>query len=147
MHICYHMDMKVVIDTSIWISALITKESNSRKIIRLALQEKLAPQMSEALFHEYESVMKRTKIQKSCTLTQKEQVELFNALLSVSRWNEVYYLWRPNLKDENDNFVIELAVASGAEYVITYNLRDFETAELSFNCKIITPEKFIKEIS
>ena len=146
MHICYHINMKVVIDTSIWISALITKESNSRKIIRLALQEKLAPQMSEALFHEYESVMKRSKIQKSCVLTQKEQTELFNALLSVSRWNEVYYLWRPNLNDENDNFVIELAVASGAEYVITYNLKDFETAELSFNCKIITPEKFIKEI-
>ena len=146
MHICYHINMKVVIDTSIWISALITKESNSRKIIRLALQEKLAPQMSEALFHEYESVMKRTKIQKSCGLTQKEQAELFNAMLSVSRWNEVYYLWRPNLNDEDDNFVIELAVASGAEYVITYNLKDFEMAELSFNCKIITPEKFIKEI-
>ena len=138
--------MKVVIDTSIWISALITKKSNSREIIRLALHEKLAPQMSEALFHEYESVMRRNKIQKSCVLTQKEQVELFNALLSVSRWNEVYYLWRPNLNDEDDNFVIELAVASGAEYVITYNLKDFDSAELSFNCKIITPEKFIKEI-
>jgi len=102
--------------------------------------------MSEALFLEYESVMKREKIQKHCSLTKKEQTDLFNTLLSVSRWNEVYYLWRPNLNDENDNFVIELAVASGAEYVITYNLKDFETAEFSFNCKIITPEKFIKEI-
>ena len=138
--------MKVVIDTSVWISALISKESNSREIIRLALQGKLMPQMGESLFHEYESVMKRSKIQKSCPLSKDEQVELFNAYLSVSRWNEVYYLWRPNLKDENDNFVIELAVASGAEVVITYNLKDFELSELSFSCKIVTPEEFVKEI-
>ena len=138
--------MKIVIDTSVWISALISKESNSREIVRLALQGKLAPQMGESLFHEYESVMKRSKIQKSCPLNKDEQVELFNAYLAVSRWNEVYYLWRPNLKDENDNFVIELAVASGAEVVITYNLKDFEISELSFGCKIVTPEEFIKEI-
>ena len=137
--------MKVVIDTSIWISALLTKESNSREIIRLALQGKLTPQMSEALFYEYESVMKRAKILNSCVL-KKDQEALFNALLSVSRWNEVYYLWRPNLSDENDNFVMELAVASGAKYVITYNLKDFKTAELSFNCQIMTPEQFLKEI-
>ena len=138
--------MKVVIDTSIWISALLTKESNSREVIRLALQSKLAPQMSETLFHEYESVMKRPKIQNNCVLNKKDQEALFNALISVSRWNEVYYLWRPNLSDENDNFVIELAVASGAKYVITYNLKDFKTAELSFNCQIMTPEQFLKEI-
>ena len=138
--------MKIVIDTSIWISALLTKESNSREIIRLALQGKLTPQMSEALFYEYESVMKRAKILNSCILNKKDQEALFNALLSVSRWNEVYYLWRPNLSDENDNFVIELAVASGAKYVITYNLKDFKTAELSFNCQIMTPEQFLKEI-
>lgn len=145
MHICYHIHMKVVIDTSVWISALLTENSHSREIIRLALQKKLIPQMGETLFFEYESVMKRTKIQKGSPLSKREQSDLFDALLSVSRWNEVYYLWRPNLTDENDNFIIELAVASGAEYVITYNLKDFEHAELSFNCKIITPKNFIKE--
>ena len=145
MHICYHINMKVVIDTSVWISALLTANSHSREIIRLALQKKLVPQMGETLLFEYESVMKRTKIQKGSPLSKREQTDLLDALLSVSRWNEVYYLWRPNLNDEDDNFVIELAVASGAEYVITYNLKDFEHAELSFNCKIITPENFIKE--
>ncbi len=137
--------MKVVIDTSVWISSLITKKRDAREVIRLALQSKLSPQMNENLFYEYESVMRRSKIQKSCPLNRAEQVKLFNAFLSVSKWNEVYYLWRPNLKDENDNFVLELAVASEAEVVITYNLKDFETSELSFNCKILTPEVFLKE--
>ncbi len=56
-------------------------------------------------------------------------------------------MWRPNLKDENDNFLVELAVASGAEALITYNVKDFKNAELIFKHMIATPEDFIKEIT
>jgi len=138
--------MKIVIDTSVWISALITKESHSRELLRLVFREELFPQMSEALFVEYESVMKRVKIQKLTPLSVEEQNELFNAFLSTCRWNDIYYTWRPNLKDENDNFLIELAVSSGAEAILTYNVKDFQDAELLFSHKVITPEDFLKEI-
>ena len=53
--------MKIVIDTSVRISALITKESQARALLRLVLEEKVFPQMSEALFCEMEAVMKRKK--------------------------------------------------------------------------------------
>ena len=139
--------MKVVIDTSVWISALIKKESKAREILRLVFQNKLSPQISETLFKEYESVMKRKKIQTLSILTNNEQNELFNAYLSKCKWNDIYYTWRPNLKDENDNFLVELAVASGAKAIITYNLKDFRNAELVFNHTIATPEDFIKDIS
>ena len=138
--------MKIVIDTSVWISALITKDSKARELLRLVFQAKLHPQMSEALFREYEDVMKRKKIQNLTPLNQEEQNELFEAYLSTCKYNEIYYMWRPNLKDENDNFVVELAVASGAEALITYNVKDFKNAELIFKHKIITPEDFIKEM-
>jgi len=138
--------MKVVIDTSVWISALITKDSDSRKLLRLVFEKQLLPQMSEALFYEYENVMKRDKIQEMTPLTKKEQTTLLNAYMSTCRWNEIYYMWRPNLNDEDDNFVVELAVASGAEAIITYNLKDFNHAELSFSHTITTPEKFIKDL-
>jgi len=139
--------MKVVIDTSVWISALITKNSDSRKLLRLVFEKKLVPQMSEALFYEYEDVMKRKKLQERTPLSKKEQVSLLNAYISTCKWNEIYYMWRPNLSDENDNFVVELAVASGAEAIITYNLKDFTNAELSFSHTITTPENFIKDFS
>ena len=42
--------MNVVIDTSVWISALISKDGASREIIRLALLEKITPQISTSLF-------------------------------------------------------------------------------------------------
>jgi len=138
--------MKVVIDTSVWISALITRESSARDVLRLVLEDKVFPQMSEALFYEYEDVMKRKKIQNLTPLTVEEQNTLFHAYLSATKWNEIYYMWRPNLEDEDDNFVVELAVASGAEYIITYNIKDFQNAELVFPHKIITPEQFIKDL-
>ena len=76
--------MKVVIDTSVWISALITKESNARDILRLDLEDKITPQMSEALFYEYEAVMKRKKMQNLTPLTVEEQNTLFYAYQGLS---------------------------------------------------------------
>ena len=52
----------------------------------------------------------------------------------------VYYLWRPNLPDEGDNHLIELAVAGGAEAIVTFNLRDFQRTELYFpDIAVLTP--------
>ena len=137
--------MKIVIDTSVLVSALITKESDARNVLRLALEKKIYPQLSQALFLEYEDVTKRTKIQKLCPLSSGEQEQLVDALLSVSTWNEIYYMWRLNLRDESDNFLIELAVASGASHIVTYNIKDFNTSELRFSHKVMTPEQFMKE--
>jgi len=137
--------MKVVIDTSVWISALITKDSDARELLRLVFQNRVFPQMGEALFYEYEAVIRRKKIQNLTPLSKDEQTTLLNAFMSTCRWNEIYYTWRPNLNDEDDNFVVELAVASGSEVIITYNLKDFKSSQLKFTHKIITPEDFIKD--
>jgi len=136
--------MKVVIDTNIWISALISKDGTSRKVIRQALEEKISPQISTTLFLEYEAVMKREKIQRLCSLTLEEQSELFQAFLSTCQWNEIFYLWRPNLEDKNDDFLIELAVASNSKVIITDNTKDIEFGELHFDIEVLTPKKFLE---
>ncbi len=48
--------------------------------------------------------------------------------------------------DESDNHIVELAVAGGAEAIVTHNRRDFERAELSFpGLQIVTPRSFVEE--
>ena len=136
--------MNVVIDTNVWIAALISKEGKSREVIRLALKEIIFPQISTSLFMEYESVMKRKKIQKLCLLNVKEQDELFQAFLSTCKWNEIFYLWRPNLNDENDNFLIELAVASNTQVIITDNKKDLCSGRLKFEFDVLTPKEFLE---
>jgi len=138
--------MKVVIDTNIWISALISKDGSSREIIRLVLQEHIFPQMSTSLLIEYESVMNRDKIQKLCSLNRIEQNELFHAYLSTCKWNEIFYLWRPNLKDKDDDFLVELAVASNSSVIITDNKQDFVTNELHFDFEVLTAKEFLERM-
>ena len=57
----------------------------------------------------------------------------------------IYFLWRPNLPDESDNFLIELAIAGNAYCVVTNNIRDIKGAELVFpNLHVLTPEQFLR---
>ena len=57
---------------------------------------------------------------------------------------KIYYLWRPNLKDENDNHLIELAIAGNAEILATHNLKDFRQTQLKFpRLQIKEPKEII----
>lgn len=80
--------------------------------------------------------------------THEERLELMAALASRGRWTRVFYGWRPNLPNEGDNHLIELAVASGAQHVITHNVKDLDRGELFFDTlSIKTPEQFLKGLS
>ncbi|NJN20056.1 MAG: putative toxin-antitoxin system toxin component, PIN family [Leptolyngbya sp. RL_3_1] len=139
------MSEKIVIDTSVFISALIGPSGPSRELLRLTLQGRFLPLFTTTLFCEYESVCQRQVILERCSLAQDEIKELTEALLSVSQWVTVYYTWRPNLTDEADNHLIELAVAGNAEIIVTNNIKDFKNAELLFpNLSIAKPENVIR---
>ncbi len=139
------MSKPIVIDTSVLISALIGVKGPSREILRRCLRGAYSPLISNALFHEYEDVSKRRNILKKCPLKESEIKELLNAFYSVCTWVPIYYLWRPNIIDEGDNFLIELAVAGNAEFIITNNIRDLVAAELKFpEFKIVKPETFLR---
>lgn len=137
---------KIVIDTSVLISALIGQDGPSREIIRRCLKKKIKPLISNTLFSEYEDVSARPKINELCPLPKHEIRELLNAFYSQCQWISISYLWRPNLNDENDNFLIELAIAGQANLIITQNLKDLRNAQLKFEgLKILSPEQFLQE--
>ena len=77
-------------------------------------------------------------------ISDEERKVLWAAFASRCQWVRVYYLWRPNLPDEADNHVVELAVAGRAEVIVTYNTRDFERTQLHFpGLRVVTPGKLI----
>ena len=139
------MNNTVVVDTSVLISALIGSQGPSRVILRQCLQGKYAPVISNSLFLEYEDVTKRTQVRKLCPLSDSEIRELLNAFYAICHWVPIYYLWRPNLVDESDNFLIELALASNASHIITNNINDLNNAELNFpSLTIVKPEELLR---
>ena len=139
------MPITIVIDTSVVISSLIGQRGASREILRKSLLGEYNPLISNALFLEYEDVSGRKKMIDSCPLTKKEIEELLKALYGVCQWVPIYYLWRPNIADEGDNFLIELALAGNATHIVTNNIRDFRNAELKFpSIRILTPSELLR---
>ena len=65
-------------------------------------------------------------------------------ILSKSSIREIFYLWRPFLKDPKDELVLEVAVESRSGYIITFNKKDFKGIE-HFGIKVLTPQEFMKE--
>ncbi len=102
--------------------------------------------MGAALFAEYEDVMGRDEVWRGCRLSSAERDDLLDAFVSRCRWTQIYFGWRPNLRDEGDNHVVELAVAGAAERIVTRNLKDFASMELRFPRLVVqSPERFLQE--
>ena len=138
--------VSVVLDTNVFVSALIRAETAPRQVLRHCLDGDLVPLMGNALFAEYGGVLRRNRLFEAGPLNGAQRQQLFEAFLSVCRWVPVYYLWRPNLRDEADNHLIELALAGNADWLITGNARDVTSGELQFpQLRVVTPSEFVDE--
>ena len=138
--------MQTKIDTHVRLGACLSARAPSR-VIAACLQGRCLPLMGNALFHEYEDVFGRADLFERCPLNPEQRAELLDIFLARCQWTRVYYAWRPNLPDEADNHLVELAVAGGADFIVTRNLRDVARMELRFpQLRVLSPEDFLKEI-
>ena len=137
---------RVVIDTNVFVSAVLSVDGAARQVLRLALTGEVVPVFGNALFAEYEDVLGRDELFDGSPIGPNERGRLLDAVLSVAVWVRIYYVWRPNLPDEADNHLIELAVAGGASAIITGNTRDVARGSLRFEgLSVLTPARFLKE--
>jgi putative PIN family toxin of toxin-antitoxin system len=136
----------IVMDTNVLVSGLCRYENSpTYKILRGVHNREIPIALNQKLFLEYESVLYRKEILQLTGATTKETKLILDALLALALESESYYLWRPNLKDESDNFVLEVAVTTSA-FLITKNIKDFKSGELIFpELVLMSPEKFCKQ--
>lgn len=135
----------VVIDTNIFVGALQRRDGVNRKILEMAFLDEIRPVMGDALYLEYESLMGREELYLDSSFAEQERSGFFDDFCSICKWIEIHYRWRPNLKDEGDNHIIELALAAGADAILTWNIKDFRKSDLVFpDLSIITPAEFLK---
>lgn len=103
--------------------------------------------MGTAFFLEYEEVVRRPSIVEQSPLSESEIGELLDAFASVCAWTTVYYRWRPNLVDEADDHLLELAIAGGADAIVTKDVGHLRSGELRFpQIRILRPEELVKEL-
>ena len=138
--------MRIVVDTNVFVGAVLGSHSCGA-VLRVCLQGQATPLMGTTLLAELEDVLGRPELFVRSRLSATEREELLDILLARCQWVRIFYGWRPNLPDEGDNHLVELAVAGGAQAIVTRNIRDLTRPDLLFpGLQTLTPDQFLAQL-
>jgi putative PIN family toxin of toxin-antitoxin system len=134
---------QIVVDTNVFVTALRSQFGASYKLLSLLDRDIYNLNLSVPLVLEYEEVAKR--MIGEITLSEKEIDDILDYVISKANHWQIFYLWRPQLKDPSDDMVLELAVTASCNYILTYNIKDFKGSE-KFGITAITPKAFLEMV-
>jgi putative PIN family toxin of toxin-antitoxin system len=133
----------VVLDTNVLVAALRSRLGASYKLLSLLGTGKYEIHISVPLVLEYEEVLQR--FLEDLNLTGEDIGDFLDYVCAVGVPHEVFFLWRPFLRDPKDDMVLELAVVAGCTSIVTFNQRDFAGAE-AFGIRARAPIALLREI-
>jgi len=135
--------MLVVLDTNVIVAALRSRDGASFQILEaIIINDQVNFALSVPLLLEYEAVLKRPETLSASALSITDMDTILNILCARGQPTKLHYLWRPQLKDEQDEMVLELAVNASADAIVTFNCNDFLPAANKFNMPIILPSEY-----
>lgn len=134
---------RVVLDTNVLVAALRSRRGASFQILKRIGSEQFEPCVSVPLVLEYEAVLREQS--STLNLSAPDIEAVLDYVVRVSHHQEVFYLWRPRLRDPKDDMVLEVAVASQARRIVTHNVRDFADAS-QYSLPVMTPGQFLAEL-
>lgn len=133
----------VVIDTNVLFSGLRSKRGASFQVISLLGSGRFEIHLSVPLVLEHEEVL--TDHKRALDLTDEDIDDFLNYLCEIAHLHDIHFLWRPLLKDPDDEMILELAVAAGCSKILTYNKGDFSGVE-AFGIELVTAKELLEQI-
>lgn len=130
---------KLILDTNVIVSALISNSIPTKILYELVLTQKVQTCLSTEIFDEYVGVMNRVKFARYTNFKTKADIVL-NRLCEISK----FYITDRKidiLSDRSDNKFLEMAAVSSADYLITGNTLDFQITSYE-NTAILTPRQY-----
>jgi putative PIN family toxin of toxin-antitoxin system len=136
------MGLRIIIDTNVFIAALRSRRGASYRLFMLLGSNQFEVSVSVPLVLEYEDAARH--MAREIGLRHTDVEAILEYICRVADQREIHYLWRPVLKDPKDDHVLELAVKASAQFIVTYNLRDFVGAE-QFGVQVVIPFEFLRK--
>ena len=133
----------VVLDTNVLVSATRSRYGASFEIVSRVGTEAFDIAVSVPLVLEYEDALMRSL--PATSLDETDIRDIIDYLCSVAVRQEIFFLWRPFLRDPGDDLVLEAAVAADCDFIVTYNLRDFAGID-RFDLRALSPGDFLNEL-
>lgn len=130
---------QIIIDTNVLYAALFSNKGASFRLISMIKLGLFDFHLSVPLVLEYEEVLLRNR--KELELSKNDIHSFIDFLCARATLHEVYYLWRPTLKDPKDEMVLEVAVKAQCNYIVTYNKADFNEAD-RFGINVVNAAEF-----
>jgi putative PIN family toxin of toxin-antitoxin system len=138
--------MRIVLDTDVMAAAMRSDRGASRQLLLAALDRRVVVLASVPLMLEYEAVLTRPEHLAEISLTAGEAGEVLDAVASVAEPVLLRFLWRPQLRDPDDEMVLETAVNGGAQRLATFNVRHLGPAAQRFGIGAARPGVIWREI-
>ncbi|MBN9614250.1 MAG: putative toxin-antitoxin system toxin component, PIN family [Acidobacteriales bacterium 59-55] len=139
--------MRLVLDTSVVVAAFRSGSGASNRLLQMADEGRFILLATPALFLEYEDVLSRPEQRKAHGISTRDLELLMRDLASLIEPVEVHFRWRPQLRDANDEMVLEAAMNGRADALVTHNRKDFLPVLRDFRLRILSPAEAVKEMS
>ena len=136
--------VRVVLDTDVMVAAFRSAHGASRRCVLLGLDRRLTLLVSTPLLLEYETVLTRPEHLAACGASAADTAKVLDDVVASSDWVRLDYLWRPQLRDADDEMVLETAVNGGADALVTFNLADLASAAARFGVRALRPAALIR---
>lgn len=137
-----HMD--VVLDTDVVVAAVVSAGGASRFLLQEIGLGRLVAAASVPLLLEYEAVLKRPDTLRRARGTIEDIDVIPDQLAATLRPVPIWYLWRPLLRDANDDMVLEAAANAAATHLVTFNVQDFGAAPARFGIALCRPAELAR---
>ncbi len=133
--------MRIVLDTSVLVAASRSRNGASFQLVSMLPSPHFEIALTIAVYTEWQAVLTRPE-HLPPGATPDMALGFVRYLASVAHLQDVHFLWRPFLRDPDDDMVLECAAASGSEFIVTHNVKDFRRVE-ELKVQAITPAGFL----
>ena len=136
--------MRVVFDTNVLVAAARSRHGASFALVSSIPAPEFQLCLSVGLYTEWQEVLTRPE-NLPPGITAEDALRFLRFVAGQSHLQEIHFLWRPFLKDADDDMVLELAFAAGCQHIVTHNVKDFHGSE-QLGVTAITPREFLNLI-